>query len=77
MVNDKSVIKVDELKAAIDAIFVHIKNDLEIDEIPLTADYYWDIPQGSLYSVDQDMEAPTIGSLFDDSEFLSSLLRML
>jgi hypothetical protein len=75
MANNKSAIKVDDLKTVIDAIFAHLKDDLGIDEIALTKDYYWDVPESSLYSVDRDMEAPTIGSLFDDLEFLNPLLQ--
>lgn len=74
MENEKFVVKLDELQTMLNAIFSHLKSDLKIDEVELTADYYWDIPGSSLYAVDADMEAPTIGSLVDDLEFLRPLL---
>jgi hypothetical protein len=74
MENEKFVIKLDELQAMVNSIFGHMKTDLKIDEVELTADYYWDIPSSSLYAVDVDMEAPTVGSLIDDLEFLHPLL---
>jgi hypothetical protein len=74
MENRKSVIKLDELQTMVNLIFHHIRSDLQINEVALTADYYWDIPDSSLYAVNSDMEAPTVGSLVDDLEFLRPLL---
>ena len=75
MENKKFVIKIDELQSTVNAIFNHMKSDLKIDEVELTTDYYWDIPGSSLYAVDTDMEAPTVGSLVDDLEFMRPLLN--
>jgi hypothetical protein len=74
MENKKFMIKLDELQTVVNSIFNHIRSDLRLDEVELTADYYWDIPGSSLYAVGADMEAPTVGSLVDDLEFLRPLL---
>jgi hypothetical protein len=74
MANPSSAIRVNELKAVIDSILTHITNDLKIDEIDLTSDYYWDIPEEQLYSTEGDPKGCTIGSLFADLEFLRSAL---
>lgn len=73
MGSDNSI-KLEELRLAINAIFDHIQEDLKIEDCPLTENYYWDISDDSLYAVDKDAEAPSVGSLQDDWEFLKPLL---
>lgn len=73
MVNN-SAINLEDLRWAINAIFDHIKEDLKIEDCPLTENYYWDISDDSLYAVDKDAETPSVGSLQDDWEFLRPLL---
>src|SRR4051794_20177949 len=75
MERNKSVIKISQLRTIIDLILSHIENDLQLEEIELTEDYYWNIPDEVLYSVAQNPEELSIGSLYDDLEFLIPLLK--
>lgn len=75
MERNKSAIKVSELRAIIDSILSHVENDLRLDEIELSEDYYWNIPDEALYSVGQNPSELTVGSLCDDLEFLRPLLK--
>ena len=70
----KHSINIAELRFVINSILSHVKNDLQLKEIELTEDYYWAIPDDSLYAVDRDAEPPNIGSLCDDLEFIKPLL---
>jgi len=67
-------INIEELRTALNMIFDHIKEDLKIENCPLTENYYWDISDDSLYAVDKDVEPPSVGSLQDDFEFIETML---
>lgn len=67
-------IKLDELRQIINLIFDHIKEDLKIEDCPLTENYYWDVSDDLLYAIDKDAEPPSVGSLQDDWDFLKPLL---
>lgn len=73
MESDNSI-KLEELRQVINTIFDHIKEDLNLEDCPLTENYYWDISEDSLYAAGKDMGSPSVGSLQDDWEFLSPLL---
>lgn len=67
-------IKLDELRQIINVIFDHIKEDLKVEDCPLTENYYWDLSGDSLYAIGNDAEPPSVGSLQDDWDFLKPLL---
>lgn len=74
MDSSKSIVKISDLKTTVDAILSHITDDLGIDSIELDQDLYWEIPEGQLYVLNQNPGNHTMGSLFDDLEFLQPLL---
>ena len=74
MDQNKTSIKVEDIKAIVDAILTHIQDDLGINEVELTECFYWEISEKDLYSMDQGQREIVVGSLFDDLEFLTPLL---
>jgi len=74
MENRRLFINLGDLQTTVNAIFNHLMSDLKVDEVELTEDYYWEIPESSLYAVQDDIEPPTVGSLVDDLAFLRPLL---
>lgn len=75
MENEPPSINLTELKSAIDAIFLHMTDGLGLHEIPLSQDYYAEVPEESLYAVGQAIESPSVGSLVDDLRFLNGMSR--
>ena len=74
MDDNKALIKIRDLKLIVDAILTHITDDLGKDEIELTRDFYWEIPEDRLYLLEEDPSGFTMGNLLDDLEFLKPLL---
>lgn len=75
MGKNDSAIDISKLRTIVDLIFNHIQKDLRINEVELTEDYYWNISDEALYAVGQNPEDVSIGSLYDDLEFLMPLLK--
>lgn len=75
MENEQASINLAALKSAIDAIFSHMTDGLGLHEIPLSQDYYAEIPEELLYEVGQAVENPSVGSLVDDLRFLDGMSR--
>lgn len=70
-----SAINIGQLRTIIDSILSHIENDLQLKEIELSEDYYWNIADDVLYMGENKEEEITVGSLCDDLEFLMPLLH--
>lgn len=70
-------IDVRELKLMADTILDHIINDLGIEKIQLKndRDFYWDLPDDALYSVNKEQPKLDVGRLSDDYEFLAEIPR--
>lgn len=68
-------INVAQLRSVIDSIFAHMEDELRIEHLDLTEDYYWTISDESLYMGELTKEHITVGSLFDDLDFLTPLLH--
>jgi hypothetical protein len=75
MENENASINLAALKSAIDAIFLHMTDVLGLHEIPLSQDYYAEVPEELLYAVGQAIENPSVGSLVDDLGFLNGMSR--
>ncbi|MFZ6776006.1 hypothetical protein ACO0LD_04180 [Undibacterium sp. Ji83W] len=71
----KHSINIAELRSIINSILSHVEDDLQLKEVDLTEDYYWAMPDDSLYAVLEDAKPPNIGSLCDDLEFIKPLLH--
>ncbi|MDH5668633.1 MAG: hypothetical protein OEY86_11530 [Nitrospira sp.] len=67
-------IQIDQLRKIANKLFDHIENDLGIEKFVLDKNFYWDMDSKQLYDVET---TPTLnmGSLYDDWEFVSSLLE--
>jgi hypothetical protein len=74
IVDKKATINVHDLRIILNKIFTHITDDLKIDEIELIKNYYWEVPEDCLYSLEKDPSDFTSGSLVDDLDFLKPLL---
>ena len=74
MVNEKNIVKIADIKLIIDSIFEHLTDDLKIDEVELTEEFYQEVPEAVLYSMGENVTGLTVGSLFDDLEFLRPLV---
>jgi hypothetical protein len=70
-----SVINIGQLRVIIDSILAHIENDLQIKEVELSEDYYWNIADDVLYMGENEEKEITVGSLSDDLEFLMPLIH--
>lgn len=67
-------IEVQKLRLVAERIFNHIENDLGVRSLPLDNDYYWQIPDAELYSVDKDPPELDIGQLSEDLSFLEDVV---
>jgi len=67
-------IEVQKLRQVADKIFDHIENDLGVRSVPLDDDYYWQIPDAELYSIDKDPTELDIGQLSEDLSFLEDVV---
>ena len=66
-------IEINDLRQVANRIFDHIQKDLKIDKVRIDQDY-WDIPKDKLYDPTKDPSDLVLGQLYDDWEFLSSIL---
>lgn len=71
----KHSINIAELRSIINSILSHVENDLQLNEVELTEDYYWAMPDDSIYAILEDAKEPSIGSLCDDMEFIKPMLN--
>lgn len=67
-------IEINDLRQVANRIFDHIQKDLKIDKVRIEQDYYWDIPKDKLYDPTKDPSDLVLGQLYDDWDFLSSIL---
>lgn len=67
-------IKISELRSIINAVFDKIENQFEVEEILLEEDYYLYVSNEQKYKISNDFGEYFIGSLYDDWDFLSSIL---
>jgi hypothetical protein len=58
-------VNVSELRQAANIIFDHLES-LGHNEIDIDQDYYWNIPDGKLYTVYEEPSGFTMGQLSDD-----------
>jgi len=71
------VVNLSELKAATmslldDLIRLHGSNTIAIDP---NADFYWEVPTESLYSVNHDSPKLDVGRVSDDWEFIQPIAK--
>lgn len=63
-------IKVKEVQRAIDLLFNHITKEQGVEELPLSQDYYWNIPLEQTYrmeaAAEKVAESLDVGSLAED-----------
>lgn len=74
MEKNRQIIEIAELKKIVNMILDRIENDLEIKEVELTEDYYWDVAEKVLYIREDSAAEIYVGSLCEDLEFLRPLL---
>ncbi len=63
-----------EFKKTIDILFDHIIKTRGIKAFELKEDYYWSVAYQNIYDPGETPE-PTLGSLYEDWEFLSEVLK--
>lgn len=71
---NRNTINIPELRRIINCIISHVENDLQIKEIDLTEDYYWNIPDDVLYMGEIKEDELAVGSLYADLDFLMPIL---
>ncbi len=64
-----------KLKHSIDRIFDHIFNTLQVENLNLSEDYYFEILGDKKYKVSEEISEHSIGSLYDDLDFVMSSLE--
>lgn len=67
-------IRIEQLREIANKLLNHIENDLGIEKVVLDKNFYWDMDSKQLYDV-ETTPALNMGSLYDDWEFVSSLLE--
>lgn len=70
--NRPRLLVIEDLRVICNRIFDHIQNDLELRDLKLEDDYYWEIDDSLLFKVATRPEIVEIGSLLDDYEFVRS-----
>jgi hypothetical protein len=75
MEKNRRSINISELRVVVDSILSRIEHELDIKEIELTKNYYWNIDDEVLYMGENKEGNITVGSLCDDMEFLMPLLH--
>jgi hypothetical protein len=68
-------IKLSELRLVINRILDHIEHDLGRESVKLDQDNYWDVADVERYDFTKSPENFGHGQLYDDWEFLSSILK--
>lgn len=64
-----------KLKHSIDKIFDHIFNTLQVENLNLCENYYFEILGDKKYQISEEISEPGIGSLYDDIDFVMSSLE--
>lgn len=69
-------LEVREIKQVIDAVFDHILDDLKIETLTINGevDFYWEVPNDTLFDAKNDPPELSIGRLSDDWDFLRRIL---
>lgn len=71
-------INIGEVRRAVDLLFQHITEDMGMKEIPLTQDYYWNIPLDQIYEMEtaagKVAERLDVGSLVEDMKTVDRVL---
>lgn len=65
-------IQISQLKKACEGLFWHLE-DVQVHEIEISEDLYWDIQAEDLYEVYTKPENLLIGSLYDDWEQMEKI----
>lgn len=68
------VINIKELRTATEKILQHLENISEKD-IQLDKDFYWEIPEEGLYSVEEKPDNLLVGQLSDDWNDIQMILN--
>ena len=66
-------IEIEELRKITNLIFDHIRDDINVSEINLDKDFYWDIDDDKIYDMESKPVEVDVGQLHDDWEFLSKI----
>jgi hypothetical protein len=66
-------IQIADLRTVCDRLFAHL-DELGIETVEVTHDYYWDIPAEHRYSFEQEPPEHTAGQLTDDWSDLRKVL---
>lgn len=69
-------VSIGTLREVINGVFDFVEKDLGMSEVELKKNYYWDIPEDELYSMENQPKELVVGSLIDDWEFVLSASRM-
>jgi hypothetical protein len=68
-------VRIDDLRQVVNRILDFIDKDLGMAVVPLERDYYWSIPEDTLYAMKQEPAQLDCGSLRDDLDFVRSAQR--
>ena len=69
-------IEIDKLRKVTNLLFDHMSETLELNEIELINDFYWDIDTEKLYDMNNKPSDLDVGQLYDDWEFLSKVNKI-
>ena len=73
MKSSESYIHISELRNIANAIFNHMENQLEIEQVSLGKDYYWCLSDDQRYNMLAEPEDHLVGQLFDDWDFIKPI----
>lgn len=68
-------IKTEDLKIIFNNLIEYIENDLDIKELPLDVDYYYDVDYDEKYNILSKPKEFSVGQLYDDWEFIKPVLQ--
>lgn len=68
-------IELRQLRDVINKLFDHIIATRGVSKVELGPNFYWNVPEDDLYKVENKPLELDIGSLEDDWEFVSALLK--
>jgi hypothetical protein len=66
-------VRLSDLRAVCDRLFAHL-DEMGIEAVEIDNNYYWDIPSGARFNVDEPPVVEQIGQLTDDWADLRKLL---
>lgn len=68
-------IELQQLRDAVNRLFDHLISTQRVGKVELGKNVYWNLPEDQLYDMEKKPSELDVGSLEDDWEFVSGLLK--